>query len=95
MIDRMLKLYRYHSFDIPRIQAHTATQAENQDGKEIPQVHADARRHKPTPGSLAPKEIGRATSIVTSRHMIARHDSLFDCPTHVIQFAASFEDPIS
>lgn len=41
----------------------------------------------PRPSPLDPNEIEGATSIVTSRHMIARHDSVFDCPNHVVQIA--------
>ena len=73
-INRMLKLYRYPSFNVPPC---TSTQPLKPRIKMLRKVHICTRMLEdtsPRAGSLAPHNIGRATSVVTSRHVTARHD---------------------
>ena len=76
----MLKLYCYPCF---RTCVYKNTQPLKPRIKMIRKVHicTEMLEHtSPKPGSLAPNEIGRATSIVTSRHIRARYDSVLGCP---------------
>lgn len=70
---RMLKLYCYPCFRTP---VYKNTQTLKPRIKMIRKVHicTEMLEHSsPKPGSLPPNEIGRATSIVTSRHIRARY----------------------
>lgn len=84
----MLKLYRYPYFRTP---VYKNTQTLKPRIKMIRKVHicTEMLEHSsPKPGSLPPNEVGRATSIVASRHMRARYVLFLvvqsHCPTRVI-----------